>query len=278
MAGIRVVTDSACDLPDDLVRELGIDIVPLTIRFGDEELVDRRDLTPTEFWERCRSGALPETAAPSPGAFQEAYERAASEGAPGVVVVTLSSALSATWQAARTAADAVAGRIPVRVIDSQALTVAQGLIVLSAARAAAAGKALDDVAGAVEDLVPRTRLYGTLDTLDYLRRGGRVGGAQAFFGTMLSIKPIVQIVHGKVEAESRQRTRSRALRYLVDKVREAGEIEHLAVLNAAAPDIETFLDMVGEVYPRDRIVVGDVGPVIGTHTGPGTVGVTFFVP
>ncbi|HZU71500.1 MAG TPA: DegV family protein [Acidimicrobiales bacterium] len=279
MSGIRVVTDSACDLPDDLLAELDIEMVPLSIRFGSEELVDRRDLTPAQFWARCTaSPVLPETAAPSPGAFQQAFLRAAEAGASGVVCATLSSALSATWQAATNAAEAVASDIAVRVIDTQSLTLGEGIMVLSAARAAASGKSLDDVAGIVEDLMPRTEVFGALDTLEYLKRGGRIGSAQALLGSMLSIKPIIQIAAGKVEAESRQRTRARALEYLVDKVRRAGEVENLAVMNGAAKDIDQFLDMVAAVYPRDRIVVGDLGAVIGTHAGPGTVGVCYHRP
>lgn len=151
-------------------------------------------------------------------------------------------------------------------------------MVLAAARAAAAGKSLEDVAGTVEDLIPRTRVFGALDTLEYLRKGGRIGSAQAFFGSMLSIKPILEIANGAVAAESKQRTRARALRYLVDKVHQAGAIENLGVLNAAAPDVEVFLGMLGEIYPRQDIVVGDVGAVIGSHCGPGTLGVTYHVP
>lgn len=277
MGNIRVVTDSACDLPQDLVDELSIDIVPLTIRFGNEELVDRRDLTPDQFWARCQaSPVLPETAAPAPGAFGAAYARAAEAGCSGIVCITLSAALSATYQAAQTAAEH--STLPIRVIDSTSLTLGQGIMVLAAARAAAAGKSLEDVAGTVEDLIPRTRVFGALDTLEYLRKGGRIGSAQAFFGSVLSIKPILEIANGAVAAESKQRTRARALRYLVDKVHQAGAIENLGVLNAAAPDVEVFLGMLGEIYPRQDIVVGDVGAVIGSHCGPGTLGVTYHVP
>ncbi|HEX5265434.1 MAG TPA: DegV family protein [Acidimicrobiales bacterium] len=278
MSRVKVVTDSACDLPQDLVDELGIEIVPLSIRFGAEELVDRRDLTPDQFWARCKaSPVLPETAAPAPGAFQTAFTRAADEGCDGVVCVNLSGALSATHQAAVAAASAVADRIPVRTVDSRSVTLGLGLMVLSAARAAAAGKSTEDVAGIAEDLVPRTRVFGALDTLEYLKKGGRIGGAQALFGTMLSIKPIVEVVDGAVAGESKQRTRSRALAYLVDKVRSAGEIEDLGVLTGASTDLEQFLDRIGQVYPRDKIVVGDIGAVIGSHVGPGTIGVTFHV-
>lgn len=276
MPGIRVVTDSACDLPPALEQQYGIDIVPLTIRFGDEELVDRKDLTPTEFWARCKASAvLPETAAPSPGAFEDAFRRAVADGCDGVVCVSLSGALSATVQSAQLAAKAVADAIPVTVIDSQSITMGEGVMALAAAKAAAAGKGLEDVAGAAEDLVGRVKVFGALDTLENLKKGGRVGGAQAMIGSMLSIKPIIEVSSGKVESESKQRTRSKSLAYLVDKVRQAGKVEQLAVMHGDAPDIEEFLDMMGKVYPRDEIIVGDIGAVIGTHGGPRVIGITF---
>jgi DegV family protein with EDD domain len=279
VAGIRVVTDSACDLPPALAAELGIEIVPLTIRFGSEELVDRRDLTPEEFWARvAKSPVLPETAAPSPGAFEQAFQAAADDGADGVVCVTLSGALSATYQSAVVAAQAMADRFPVRVVDSRTVTMAEGLMAVAAARAAKQDKSLDDCAGVAEDLVPRTRVYGALDTMENLKKGGRIGAAQAMIGSMLSIKPIIEITDGKVEPESKQRTRSKSLRYLVEKVRGFGHVEDLAVMHGAAPDLNELLDLLGAVYPRDDILVGDIGPVIGTHGGPGVIGVTFHVP
>ena len=278
MAGIRVVTDSACDLPQALADQHGIEIVPLTIRFGDEELVDRRDLSPKEFWARsAESPVLPETAAPSAGAFEEVYKRLAGEGADGIVCVTLSSELSATHQAASLAAKSF-GDIPIRVVDSKAVTMAQGLMALAAAKLGEEGAGVDDAAQAVEELVARSRIYATLDTLENLKKGGRIGAAQAFFGSLLSIKPVIELSKGFVEAESKQRTRSKSLRYLVEKVKEHGAVENLVVMHGDAPDLEEFLDLVSAVYPRDDIIVGDIGAVIGTHGGPRVMGVVFHVP
>ena len=279
MAGIRVVTDSACDLPQALADQHRIEIVPLTIRFGDEELVDRRDLSPKEFWARsAESPVLPETAAPSAGAFEEAFKKVAGEGADGIVCVTLSSALSATHQAAVLAAKSLADEIPIRVVDSKAVTMAQGLMALAAAKLGEQGASLDECAQAVEDLVARSRIFATLDTLENLKKGGRIGAAQAFFGSLLSIKPVIELSNGIVEAESKQRTRSKSLRYLVDKVKEHGKVENLVVMHGEAPDLEEFLDMVSAVYPREDILVGDIGAVIGTHGGPRVMGVVFHVP
>jgi DegV family protein with EDD domain len=279
MAGIRVVTDSACDLPQALADQHGIEIVPLTIRFGDEELVDRRDLSPKEFWARsAESPVLPETAAPSAGAFEEVYKRLAGEGADGIVCVTLSSALSATHQAASLAAKSIGDDLPIRVVDSKAVTMAQGLMALAAAKLGEGGADVDQAAQAVEDLVARSRIFATLDTLENLKKGGRIGAAQALFGSLLSIKPVIELRDGVVEAESKQRTRSKSLRYLVEKVKEHGKVENLVVMQGEAPDLEEFLDLVGAVYPREDVIVGDIGAVIGTHAGPRVMGVVFHVP
>ncbi|HXW38925.1 MAG TPA: DegV family protein [Acidimicrobiales bacterium] len=274
MARIRVVTDSACDLTTELTEGRDLAVVPLTIRFGDQEFVDRSELSPAQFWSRCaESPVLPETAAPSPGAFQEAFEAAAQDGCDGVACITLSGGVSATVQAARTAADAVSGRIAVRVIDSRSLTVGLGLLVIEATDLAATGAGLDEVADRVESLVPHMIVYGVVDTLEHLEKGGRIGGARALLGSLLSIKPVLAVVGGVVEEESKQRTRSRSLRYLADKVRAAPPIRRLAVANGAAPDIGEFLALLDGVKSEFPIVVSDLGPVVGTHAGPGTIGV-----
>jgi DegV family protein with EDD domain len=275
MPGIRVVTDSACDLPAAVVAEHRITIVPLSIRFGTTELTDG-ELSPAEFWAKCgESPALPETAAPSPGAFEAAFRRLADEGAEGIVCVNLSSKLSATIQAAQLAAESVKDTIPVRVVDSLSASLGQGLVVLAAAKLAQQAKGLEDVAGAAEDAVPRVRVFAALDTLENLKRGGRIGGARALLGTMLSIKPVISVEHGEVEEESKQRTRSKSLRYLADKVKSAGAVESLGVVHGQAPDVDELLDLLGASAPRDDILVGDVGAVIGTHAGPRVIGVTY---
>jgi len=277
--GIRVVTDSAADLPKGRADELGIEVVPLTFRFGSDEFVDGRDLTAQQFWQRCdASPTLPETAAPSPGQFEEAFRRLANDGADGIVCVHLSAGLSATGQAAELGAKAIADAVPVRVIDSRSVSLGQGQIAMGAATAAAGGASLDEVSAVVDDLVARTRLYASLDTLDNLKKGGRIGGAKAMVATMLSFKPVIAVNGGHVEEEAKPRTRTRSLNHLIELVRAAGAVEHLAVVHSEAPDLEEFLDRIGEVFPRHDILVGDVGGVIGTHAGRGAIGVTFQVP
>ena len=276
MPGIRVVTDSACDLPDDLAAELGIGIVPLRIRFGDEELVDRVELSTKEFWARCRRfDGLPETSAPSPGQFQAAFEAMAAEGADGVVCVNLSSRLSATIEAARQGAKAMEGSLPVRVVDSLSVTLGQGLVTIEAAQLAGQGGDLDEVANVAERAVRSLSVYGAIDTLENLRKGGRIGGAQALLGSLLSIKPVIRVADGVVQEESKQRTRGRALRYLVAKLREAGPVDRVAACGADAPDMDQFLTLLEAVPSAHKMLVGEIGPVIGTHAGAGTVGVAW---
>ena len=274
---VRVVTDSAADLDADLAAELGVRVVPLTIRFGSDEFVDRQDLTPAEFYARCAaSPVLPETAAPSPGAFDAAFRALFDEGADTIVCINLSSGLSATMQSAQNAARCLEGR-DIRIIDSRSVTWGLGSQVVAAAEAANDGAPADEVVRLVEDMVPRTRVYGSLDTLENLKKGGRIGNAQALLGTLLSIKPLVAVADGVVEEAGKARTRSKALKVLVDKVAEAGVVENVAVMHGQAPDLEEFLQLLGTVHPRDAIHVGDIGATIGVHAGPRVMGVTFQV-
>ena len=272
---VRVVTDSACDLPDDLIEHLGIEVVPLTIRFGHEELVDRKELSTDEFWRRlAASDVLPETSAPSAGAFEETFRRLAGDGATGIVCINLSSKLSATMQAAQVAAQSVQDTCPVAVIDSLLVSMGLGNLCITAAERAADGDSLDSIVANVTDRRNRTKLFGTLDTLEYLKKGGRVGNARALLGSMLAIKPVVEVRDGEVEEAGKVRTRSKALRLLVDRVKE-GPFENLAMLEGNAPDADELLTLLEPLSPRDEIIVGKIGPVIGTHAGPGVIGVTF---
>lgn len=274
--GVRVVTDSACDLPDDLVERLGIEIVPLTIRFGDEELIDRKELTTGEFWRRLQaSSVLPETAAPSPGAFEQTFRHLVDDGATGIVCINLSSKLSGTMQSAEVAAKTLEGTCPVEVVDSLHVSMGLGNLCLSAARRAADGDDLSSIVANVLDRRKRTKLYGTLDTLEYLKKGGRIGNARALLGSMLAIKPVVEVRDGNVEEAGKVRTRSKALRLLAERVKEHQPVEDLAVLHGEAPDLDQLLELLDPMVPRDDIIVGQIGPVIGTHAGPRVIGVTF---
>ncbi len=273
---VRIVTDSACDLPESVATDLGIEIVPLSIRFGDTEFIDRVELSTAEFWAKAATtSGLPETAAPAPGAFETVFRQAAADGATGVVVVSLSGALSATMQSAELAARSVADEIVVRVVDSRSVSLGLGTIAVACARRAAEGADVDEIASLATDLASRTRVFGALDTLENLKKGGRIGNAKALLATALAIKPIIEVIDGKVEQGGKQRTRSKALAFLVDKVREyEGRMSGLAVLHADCTDVDQFVDMLRPLYPGE-IIVGEIGPVIGTHAGRGTIGVAF---
>ena len=281
-SSVRIVTDTSCDLPQEIADELGIVIVPLSVRFGDEEFIDREELTTSEFWVRCvNSSTLPETAAPAPGQFEKTYRDLADDGATSVVVVSLSSKLSATMQSAQLAARTIAADsdidLDVRVVDSLTITMGLGTIALACARAANDGATAEAVEELAKDLVERTRVFGALDTLDNLKKGGRIGNAKALLATALSIKPIIEVTGGVVEQSGKQRTRSKALAFLVEKIKSYnGAIENLAVMHADCSDVDLFVEMLQPYYPDD-IVVGEIGPVIGTHGGRGTIGIAFQV-
>ena len=279
--GVRIVTDSACDLPDDIIEARGISVVPLTIRFGDEEFIDRVGLSTAEFWARCANESLlPETAAPAPGAFETVYRDLISQGASGIVMVSMSGALSATLQSAQLAARSVdedpsVRRIPIVCVDSRTITLGLGTIVVACADLAATGADATEVAALAESLSTRTRVIGALDTLENLKKGGRIGNAKALVASALSIKPIIEVVDGVVEQAGRQRTRSKALALLVERVRAyEGRIEHLSVLHADCSDVDDFVAMI-EPLAANSIMIGEIGPVIGTHAGRGTIGVAF---
>ncbi len=249
--------------------------MPLTIRFGKEELVDRKELSTDEFWRRLAdSDVLPETSAPSAGAFEAAFRRMIADGATGIICINLSSKLSATMQSAQVAAQAVEADCPVVVVDSLMVSMGLGSLCLTAARRAADGDSLDSIVANVTDRRNRSKLYGALDTLEFLKKGGRVGNARALLGSMLAIKPVLEVRDGEVEEAGKVRTRSKALRLLVDRVKQ-GPFENLAVLHGNAPDLDELLDLLEPLTPRDEIVIGQIGPVIGTHAGPRVIGVTF---
>ena len=278
MSTVRIVTDSACDLDESLAQQWGISIVPLIITFGDTPLVDREQLEASEFYSRMsQAEELPSTAAPSPGRFEGVFRSLAAAGATGIVCVNLSYELSATGEAARTAAEAVADLVEVRCVNSLSLTSGLGSIVLEAAKAAGAGAGLDEIEALCVDMAGRTRMFGTINTMENLRKGGRVGGAKAMLGSMLSIKPIVDVSSGRVEEAARTRTRRRSFMWLRDRILADEPVTHLCVGHGAADDMGDFLALLGESVDLDRVRTGWIGPVIGTHAGQGVVGVTYVV-
>ena len=276
---VRIVTDSSCDLSQDEADQLDVLIVPLSIRFGTEEFTDRVDLSVTEFYRRLsESDQLPETAAPSPGAFEAAFRQAADAGADAIVCINLSSELSATLQSALSAAKPLEGILDVRVVDSRSITLGLGSQVIAAAGAARDGKSAAQIVAMVEDMASRTHVIGALDTLENLKKGGRIGGAQALLGNLLSIKPLIDVSTGRVEEAGKARTRKKALQWLASRLLEEHAVERLSVAHGEAPDLDEFLGLIASRYPRDQIRIGVIGAVIGTHAGPRVMGVTWQRP
>jgi len=271
---VRVVSDSACDLPAETCEAFGIEIVPLTIRFGTDEYVDRTELSTEDFWKKLESSSmLPETAAPSVGAFEETFRALNDSGAEGIVCVNLSAHLSATMQSAQVAAKALDGLCPIEIIDSASASMGIGILALHAARRAAEGADVATISREVNERRQRQRLYAMLDTLEYLKKGGRISGAQAAIGTFLSVKPIIAVEDGKVETADKPRTRSKSRERCIELIC-ARPIERVAILHTLAPDVDEFRD---EVIRRSgvdpsTVMVSIVGPSVGPHLGPGCVG------
>ncbi|HEY3210543.1 MAG TPA: DegV family protein [Actinomycetota bacterium] len=273
--GIAIVADSAANLPNDVARELGIEVVPMYLKFGDQVYRDGRDLTPTDFYERLvRDGIVASTSTPSPGDYLEAYERT---GRQDILCVTVASSMSSSYQQASLAAERFGGHV--EVVDSKSAAMAEGFVAMEAARAAAKAGSLPEVAERARDVAHWTRLYATVDTFEFLRKSGRVTKLQAYAATVLDIKPVFGFKEGEVVPVSRSRTKRKALARIVeDAIGEIGDRPvHLAALHAAA--LGEAEDIAERISARANVVekvVTEVTPVIGAHTGPGLVGVAFF--
>ena len=273
MPTVTIITDSAGDIPPNIAVDLGIVVVPLSIRFGDEEFTDCVDLTPADFWAKCASSsALPETAAPSPGAFVAAFTAARDAGATGVVCLTISAELSGTYQSALTAAESL-GHFDVAVIDTRAVTMAEGFLTIAAAEAARDGASVASIVELTAANIGRIGVIGSLDTLEHLKKGGRVGSAQALLGSVLAIKPLLELKDGKVGEAGRQRTRVKAISHLAKAILDGAPYARLAVAHGSAPDLDVLMAKIDGVECDSPIVVTEIGSVVGTHGGPGIIGI-----
>lgn len=274
MATIRVVTDSTCDIPDLMMRQTRIAMVPLSVNFGAESFRDRIDITHFEFMDRLASSkVLPTTSQPPPGLFEETYRQLADEGADGIVSLHISEKLSGTLGAARIAAEAVTDRVPVEVIDSQTTSLALGFIALAAARAANDGADLDTVAATARKMIPNMGLIFFADTLEYLQKGGRIGRAAAIAGSILSLKPLMRLDEGVVVPHERTRTRSKAIDGLARFVNDFPHISQLGLMRTGHADTASLLERLSTRIPQDAIIITEVSPVIAVHLGPGGLGV-----
>jgi fatty acid kinase fatty acid binding subunit len=267
-----VVTDSTSDLPDAWRERYGIEVVPLKVLFGEETFRDRVDMTDDEFFRRlAASSKLPTTSAPSPGEFAEVYTRLARDY-EGCISIHIGAQLSATAEAARVGAQTVEG-FRVNVIDSGTVTMPMAFL----CRVAADSATLEEATAAVEERVPKCRVLALLDTLRYIEMGGRVSRAQAMIGTMLDLKPLLLVAGGEqVKSVDRVRTRSRAIPRMVEFFQNDCPVEHVAVVHAQAPEeAERVAADLRQRLPELEVPVGQIGCVLGTHTGPKALGLVY---
>ncbi|WP_298342734.1 DegV family protein [Ferrimicrobium sp.] len=270
---VAVVVDSASDLPNELADALGIRRVPLTISLDGVDYKDGTELSRERFWELAqRASDLPKTAAPSPAEFDAAFSSELDAGANHVICLTMTKDLSATYQAALAAASAYSGRVS--VFDTRSLTVGEGLVAVSAATAAQAGADTEQCQRIVRAAIERVVTFGMLDTLENLRRGGRIGAASALLGTVMSFKPLIEVRDGAIEAAGRVRTRKSAITSLLEKFAGGGPYERVGLVHAMANDLDAVLARVREVTGVDEVVVSVMGATIGTHAGPGALGIS----
>ncbi|MHB1132066.1 MAG: DegV family protein [Chloroflexota bacterium] len=271
---LRIITDSAADVPPALREAHGIWAVPAIVRFGAEAYRDGVDLSPDEFYARMANSAeLPATAAAAPGAYAEAYRRAVEQG-DDVLMLTVTSRASSIYASASLAAAEFGERVA--VVDTLNATMGQGLLALRAAEAVRAGASLGEARRLVEALVPRAHLYVLLDTLENLRRGGRIGGAAAWLGSLLSIKPIIAMVEGEIHPVERVRTLERAVRRIVELTLAHAPEGPVAIGYTDVPETHGAVRrLVEQAAAGLEIVDFRAGPAIGTHAGHGAVGIAF---
>lgn len=273
---VRIVVDSTADIPPALAAELGITIVPLTVRFGQESFRDGVEMTPGQFMTRLTtSNQLPTTAQPPPGEFSAAY-RALLAGGTSIISLHISGDLSGTYNSAELGArELKAEGARIDVIDSRTATAACGLVAIEAARRAKAGGDHETVLAEVRSLLGRVHLLVLLDTLEYLQKGGRIGRARALFGSLLSIKPLVTVADGVVTPLEQVRTRQRAIGSMIERCRllEGRRLERLAVIHVADPAMANQLRETLAGFFHGEILMAEAGPVIATYVGPGALGI-----
>ena len=273
---VKVVTDSTSDMPRDLAAQYGITVIPQKVIFGTEELRDGVDIGGDEFYRRVSGSAtLPTTSQASAGEFKELYESIA-EGADGIVSVHVSGALSGTVNSARSGGDQAEISCPVEVVDSTQAGMGTGLIAIAAARAANDGGDLQAVVSAAENAVSRCETYVLLDTLEYLQKGGRVGKARAMVATLLSIKPMIILREGVVDELGKERTHKKGMRRLQRVTEDFAPLDELCVNYTTTPDeAQAFANQLQGLLPEGKEpLLAQIGPAVGTYTGPSAIGIS----
>lgn len=273
---IKIVVDSTADMPEALAQQYNITVVPLSVQFGNESFRDGVDISKDDFYRRLGSEqrSLPTTSQPPLGVFEQVYRELTADGST-VLSLHLHSKFSGTVRTAQQAADLVEGA-DIVVVDSEQIAMGMGYMAIAAAKAAKAGARIEEVTQLIKAMNRRIFLYVGLDTLRYLQQGGRIGPVQAFLGTLLSVKPIIQVANGEPRPLEQVRTGKRVIARMVELVQSQGPLEELAVLYTTDRDqAQTLADaLVAQgLFPRDQLVLAQMGGVIGTHIGPGGIGI-----
>ncbi len=278
-SNVAVATDSTANIPDEFVDDLNIHVIPQCLNWEGETFLDGIDITPTEFYQRLgQAKELPTTSQPSAGEFHEFFGKLAEDN-QAIIGVFISEHLSGTIDSALTAADMMPD-FPIEIIDSQSASMGLGFMAMAVARALKEGSTYKDAAQLARELIPFTHAIFVVDTLEYLHRGGRIGGAQRLLGSLLSMKPLLHLEEGRIEPLARIRTKRKAVEKLLDVVAADTEGKgnlHASVIHAAAPeDAERFKQQVIERLDPVELIITELSPVVGTHTGPGLVGMGYY--
>ena len=277
---VRIITDSTADISSQVAAEFGIRVMPLYVHFGNEVYRDGIDLKPDEFYPRLVANkTLPTTSTVAPVEFAQICDELSKE-TNEILAITLSSKLSATYDVALQGRDLRKDKkCRVEVLDSKLFSMALGLVVIGAARQAREGASLDDVVESAKGLYSRIHVRMTFDTLEYVRKGGRIGAAEAFMGRMLDVKPILTLKDGMATPVVRKRTRAKAIEYLRKFVAGFHDIAELAVAYTTTPeDAVGLINDLDDVFPKERVYLSVIGPVLGTHLGPGALGIAVVEP
>ncbi len=272
---VKIVTDSLSDITSDLAKELGITVIPLTVFFGQEAYLDRVTITTDEFYDRLIHGNIwPTTTQPPPKDFTDVYDKLTEE-TDEILVITLSSKLSGTYQSALAGKDLVKKKCQIEVIDSLTVAMGLGLVVISTARKAQTGAKLDEITDFARRALERSHFIAYFDTLKYLAKGGRVGRAQGLLGSMLSIKPILTVKEGEISPVTRLRSQAAGREYLYNFITGFPKIEALAVEHTTLPDeADRLAERLSPSYPKEIIYRSTVSPVLGVYGGPNALAVT----
>lgn len=276
---IAILIDSSAYLPEEITSKYDIHVIPLLVNWGDESVLDNIDITPEQFYQKLKAAKdLPTTSQPSAGQFKEKFESLAKVYT-GVVAILISEHLSGTIASTKAAA-AMVGDFPIEIVDSRSTTLGLGLIALAAARARDGGANIKEIASVANDIVEKMRVIFVVDTLEFLHKGGRIGGAQRLVGSVLAIKPILNLVDGRIDSLESVRTKKKAVQTMMalygDDIRNHTGI-HVGVFHGSAEEeAKKLIDQVSEENSPDTVIIGKLSPAIGVHTGPGTLGIAYY--